>query len=141
VPSRSTPGAGSLSGTFATPRDIPHTRRPAIAGTAVVLLALPVFAIAGWSLEAWGIAAALWVVFLVIGAFISRVPLGDANLAAAGLVAIGRMTRAVVLMAILIVIAVKNSNLGLPAAIVYGIAFTVEFLFSMLAYFEGEAGK
>ena len=107
----------------------------------ILAIALPVFLIAGWPLEAWGIAAALWVAYVVIGAFLARVPLGDANLAAAGLVAFGRMTRAVVLVAILIVIAVRNSDLGLPAAIVYGLAFTVEFLLSLFAYFEGEAGK
>jgi hypothetical protein len=131
----------SESGTFTTPRAIPHTWLPTIGGTAVVLIALPVFLVAGWSLEAWGIAAALWAAYVAIGAFLARVPLGDANLAAAGLVAVGRVTRAVVLMAILIVIAVKNSDLGFPAAIVYGLAFTAEFGLSMLAYFGGEAGE
>jgi hypothetical protein len=105
-----------------------------------VLVALPVFLIAGWRVEAWGIAAGLWVCYLAVGALIARVPLGDGNLAAAGLVAFGRMTRAVVLVAVLIVIAVKSSSLGLPAAVVYGLAFTVEFMLSLLAYFGGEAG-
>jgi hypothetical protein len=130
-----------VSGTFATPRPVPRRRSPAIAGTLVVVVALPVFLIAGWRVEAWAIAAALWVVFLTIGVLLSRVPLGEDNLAAAGLVAIGRTTRAAVLMAILITIAVKNSDLGLPAALVYGLAFTVEFVLSMLAYFGGEAGS
>jgi hypothetical protein len=126
---------------FASPRPVPHGKAPAIAGTLVVVLALPVFLLAGWRFEAWGIAAGLWVAYLAIGAFLARVPLGDANLAAAGLVAFGRMTRAVALVVILIVVAVKSSALGLPAAIVYGLAFTAEFLLSMFAYFGGEAGK
>jgi hypothetical protein len=125
---------------FSTPRAVPASGLPAIAGTTVVLLALPLFFAAGWRIEAWAIAAGLWVAYLGIGAFIARVPLGDANLAAAGLVAFGRMTRAVALVVVLIVVAVKNSNLGLPAAIVYGLAFTAEFLLSMFAYFGGEAG-
>jgi hypothetical protein len=125
---------------FSTPRAVPANGLPAIAGTTVVLLALPLFFAAGWRIEAWGIAAGLWVAYLGIGALIARVPLGDANLAAAGLVAFGRMTRAVALVVVLIVVAVKNSNLGLPAAIVYGLAFTAEFLLSMFAYFGGEAG-
>ena len=108
-------------------------------GTAVVVIALPVFLIAGWRLAAWGIAAALWLGFLVIGALLRRVPLGGDNLAAAGLVAFGRMTRAVALVAVLIVIAVTDSGLGLPAAVVYGLAFTVEFALSLVAYFGGEA--
>jgi hypothetical protein len=128
-----------VSGVFATPRPVPEGRLPALAGTAVVLIALPVFLGAGWRLLGWGIAAALWAAYQGIGLLLRRVPLGSDNLAAAGLVAFGRMTRAVVLLAILIVVAVSNSDLGLPAAVVYGIAFTVEFALSLLAYFGGEA--
>jgi hypothetical protein len=128
-----------LTGVFATPRPVPESRLPALGGTAVVVIALPVFAIAGWRLDAWGIAAGLWVVYLAIGALLRRVPLGSDNLAAAGLVAFGRMTRAVALAAILIAVAVANAGLGLPAAVVYGLAFTVEFALSLVAYFGGEA--
>jgi hypothetical protein len=45
----------------------------------------------------------------------------------------------VALVAILIVIAVKDSGLGLPAAVVYALAFTVELVLSLVAYFGGEA--
>jgi hypothetical protein len=129
-----------VSGVFATPRPVPGSRIPALGGTLVVALALPVFLVAGWSIGAWAIAAGLWVVYQGIGLLLRRVSLGSDNLAAAGLVAFGRMTRAVVLVAVLIVIAVSNSGLGLPAAVVYGLAFTVEFALSLVAYFGGEAG-
>ena len=125
---------------FANPRSVPARRLPALAGTAVVVLALPVFLAAGWSLAAWGIAAGLWAVYQVVGLFLDRVPLRSDNLAAAGLVAFGRMTRAVVLVAVLIVVAVSDSGLGLPAAVVYALAFTVEFGWSLVAYFGGGAG-
>jgi hypothetical protein len=128
-----------VTGVFATPRPVPESRLPALAGSVVVLLALPVFLIAGWRLSAWGIAAALWAAYQAIGYLLQRVRLGSDNLAAAGLVAFGRMTRAVALMAILIAVAVSNADLGLPAAAVYGLAFTIEFLLSLLAYFGGEA--
>ena len=128
-----------MSGVFATPRPVPESRLPALGGTAVVVVALPLFAIAGWRLAAWGIAAGLWLAFLLIGAFLHRVQLRSDNLAAAGLVAFGRMTRAVALVAILIVIAVADSGLGLPAAVVYALAFTVEFALSLVAYFGGAA--
>jgi hypothetical protein len=126
-----------MSGVFATPRPVPHSRLPAIGGTAVVVVALPVFLIAGWRLAAWAIAAALWAAYLMIGVLLQRIPLGSGNLAAAGLVAFGRMTRAVALVAILIVVAVLDSGLGLPAAVVYALAFTVEFGWSLVAYFGG----
>ena len=127
-----------MSGVFADPRPVPHGKLPALAGTAVVVVALPVFAIAGWPLEAWAIAAVLWAAFQAIGFLLHRIPLAGDNLAAAGLVAVGRTGRAVFLMAILIAIAVSNSDLGLPAAVVYGLAFTVEFVLSLLAYLGGE---
>jgi hypothetical protein len=130
-----------VSGVFATPRPVPASRLPAIGGTAVVLIALPVFLIAHWRLAAWGIAAALWVVYQLIGYLLQRIPLGSDNLAAAGLVAFGRMSRAVALLAILIAVAVSDADLGLPAAVVYGFAFTVEFLLSLYAYFGGEARR
>ena len=128
-----------MSGVFATPRPVPESRLPALGGTAVVIVALPVFVLAGWRLAAWGIAAAVWVVYLLVGALLRRLPLGSDNLAAAGLVAFGRMTRAAGLVAVLIVVAVVNAGLGLPAAVVYALAFTVELVLSLVAYFGGEA--
>jgi hypothetical protein len=124
---------------FSTPRDVPDSRLPALGGTIVVGLALPVFAVAGWRLAAWAIAAGLWVLYQAIGLLLERLPLGAGNLAAAGVVAFGRMLRAVALVSILIVIAVSNSGLGLPAAIVYALAFTVELGLSLVVYFGGEA--
>jgi hypothetical protein len=124
---------------FSTPRDVPDSRLPALGGTIVVGLALPVFAVAGWRLGAWAIAAGLWVLYQAIGLLLERLPLGAGNLAAAGVVAFGRMLRAVALVSILIVIAVSNSGLGLPAAIVYALAFTVELGLSLVVYFGGEA--
>ena len=59
----------------ATPLSISVTTT--LGGTVVVLVALPAFLIGGWRLEAWGIAAALWVAYLAIGVFLGRVPLGE----------------------------------------------------------------
>jgi hypothetical protein len=126
-------------GVWATPRPIPARRLPALAGTAVVVLALPVFLIAGLPMAAWGIAAGLWIAYQAIGMLLERAALGMDNLALAGVVAFGRITRAAGLVAILIVVAVSDSDLGLPAAIVYALAFTVEFAMSLVAYFGGEA--
>ena len=128
-----------MPGLLSTPRPVPGRRMPALAGAGLVLLALPVFLVAGWRLGAWGIAATLWAAYQLIGLLLRRLSLRSDNLAAAGLVAFGRMTRAVALVAILIAVAVADSGLGLPAAIVYGLAFTVEFALSLLAYFGGEA--
>ena len=124
---------------FATPRDVPDRRLPAVGGTIVIGLALPLFLVAGWRMEAWAIAAGLWAAYQAIGLLLERLPLGGDNLAAAGVVAFGRMLRAAGLVAVLIVIAVSDSGLGLPAAIVYALAFTVELGLSLVVYFGGEA--
>ena len=126
---------------FATPHPVPARRVPALAGTAVVVAALPVFLAAGWRIGAWAIAAGLWVAYQAIGAWLDKLPLGRDNLAAAGLVAFGRMTRAVALVAVLIVVAVSNAGLGLPAAVVYALAFTVELGWSLVSYFAGQGGS
>src|SRR5215471_2776484 len=43
-----------------TPHPVPNRLVPALAGTAVIVLALPVFALVGWPLGAWGLGAVLW---------------------------------------------------------------------------------
>jgi len=106
----------------------------------VIALALPVFLVAGWPIAAWAIAAALWLAFQLVGALLERLPLGMDSLASAGVVAFGRLARAAGLMAILLAVAAWDSDLGLPAAVVYVLAFTVEFGLSVVAYFGGEAG-
>jgi hypothetical protein len=128
-----------VNGVFATPRPVPASRVPTVGGTAVVVLALPVFLIAEWRLGAWAIAAVLWVAYQAIGSLLARFSAQTDNLAAAGVVAVVRMGRAVGLVGVLIAVAVSDSDMGLPAAAVYGLAFTVEFLLSLLAYFSAEA--
>ncbi len=45
---------------FTTPRSVPGRLAPMLAGSGLILLALPVFAIAGWPLRGWALAAVLW---------------------------------------------------------------------------------
>jgi hypothetical protein len=80
-------------------------------------------------------------VFLLIGYLLEHLPLGMDSLTSAGVVAIGRMLRAGGLVGVLILITVKDSDLGFPAAIVYALAFSVEFGLSLLAYFGEEGGS
>ena len=42
------------------PRTAPPTLLPAIAGVFVIMLALPVFLIAGWRVSGWALGAVLW---------------------------------------------------------------------------------
>jgi hypothetical protein len=126
-------------GLLSTPRPVPGRLTPALAGTAVVLVALPVVVLGGWSVKGWGIAAGLWVVFQAIGVLLSRMTLGIGNAGSAGVAGIGRTFRAAGLVTVLIVIAATNSSVGLTAAIVYALAFTAEFVSSLLLYISGES--
>lgn len=121
------------------PRPVPRSHLPALIGSAVVVVAAPVFALAGWSMLAWGIAAALWFAGQLVVLLVRQLPLGMDSLAASGVVAFGRMFRAVTVMVVLIVITVSDSHLGLPAVAVYVLAYTAEFCSSLVSYFGGEA--
>ena len=126
-------------GVFATPRPAPARLVPAMVGTAAIVVGLPVFVVASLPLEAWGIAAALWLAYQTIGLALERVRIGGDSLVAAGIVAVARISRAALLAGVLIAVAISDSTVGLPAAILYGIAFSLEFAISLLAYMDGEA--
>jgi hypothetical protein len=125
-------------GIFSTPRPIPDRRWPALGGTLVVLLALPVFLAAGWSLSAWGLAAALWAGGELLAFALGRLPLGLDNLAASGMAGIGMTFRVIAVMVVLIAVAVSDAGLAVAAAGVYALAYTVELGLSLATYFSGE---
>jgi len=120
-------------------KPIPSRNVPMLAGTAVVVLGLPVFVIAGWELGAWALAAGAWAFFQGVGYLLARVSIGMDKLGNSGLVAMGRMLRTIVLMTVLVVVTTRDTSLGLQAAVVFGIAFTVELALSMITYLGGEA--
>ena len=124
---------------FETPRPVPGRLVPALAGTIVVGLALPVFVAAGWPLDGWLLAATLWVAAEAFAWLLTRLPLGTGNLAAAGMRGIGTSFRAIAIGIPLVVATVSNEEVGIAAAIVYALAYTVELAVSLLSYFGTEA--
>ena len=124
---------------FATPRPVPGRLVPALAGTAVVALALPVFVVAGWPLRGWLLAATLWAAGQLFALLLTRLPLGTGNLAAAAMRGIGTTFRAMAIGIPLVVVTVADDALGLAAAAVYALAFTVELGASLVEYFGAEA--
>ena len=121
-------------------KPVPRTHTPLIVGSFVIALALPVFLITHWRVAGWGLAAILWVAGQGLQLVLRRMPLGMGNLASAGAVAFGRMFRAVGVMTVLIVVTISDSSLGLPAFLVYVLAYTAELGSSLVAYYGGEAG-
>ena len=124
---------------FATPRPKPGRFVPALAGAAVIALALPVFLVAGWPLRGWALGAVLWLVSQALGALLARLPLGADNLAAAGVVGIGMMFRPVAVMVVAIAVAAQDASLGVAAALLYALAYTLELTLSLVTYFGSPA--
>jgi hypothetical protein len=120
-------------------RPMPGRAAPAIAGTAVIVLALPVFAVAGWPLAGWALAAVLWVAAQALAAVLTRLPLDEGNLAAAGMRGIGTSFRAIAVGIPLIAVTVADERVGLAAALLYAVAFTLELAVSLLTFFGSEA--
>ena len=126
-------------GVFETPRPVPGRALPALAGAAVIALALPVFLVAGWPLEGWSLAAVLWFASELLAALLARFRLGAGNLATSGVVGIGMSFRALAIGIVLIAVAASDTQLGVSAALLYALAFTLELAVSLLSYFTHEA--
>ena len=127
-----------MAGTWTQPRRPPETTLPAIAGTVVVALALPVFLLDGWRVRGWALGAVLWLGAQGFGLLLHRLRTRTGNLAAAGVAAFGMMFRAIAVMVVLIVVAVSDGRLAFSAALLYTAAYTLELGVSVIGYFGGE---
>ena len=126
-------------GAWTNPRRPPDAMLPAIAGTAVVVLALPVFLLGGWRIQGWALGAVLWVGAQGFGVLLHRLRTRTGNLAAAGVAAFGMMFRAIAVMVVVLAAAASDAWLGLGAALVYALAYTAELGLSLIAYYTGPA--
>ena len=122
-----------------TPHAVPTRLAPAIAGSALIALALPVFYVAGWPMKGWVLAAVLWIAGQLFAALLARLPLGTGNVAAAGMRGIGTSFRAMAVGIPLVAVTVANESVGIAAALVYVLAFTLELAVSLVVYFGEEA--
>jgi hypothetical protein len=126
------------AGIFSTPRPVPSRLAPIVAGGSVIALSLPVFAIAGWPLAGWAFAAVLWIAALVFSSLLARLSSDPGNLAAAGMRGIGTTSRALLVGVPLVAVTVSDESVGIAAATVYALAFTVELALGLAAYFGGD---
>ena len=126
------------NGLLSTPRPVPGRRAPALAGAGVVVLALPVFLVAGFPLGGWALAAVLWLVGELLGIWLSRLPTGADNLGSSGLVAIAHAFRGIGVIIVLAVVTLANRDVGVAALVVYGLAYSLSLGVSLIEYFGGE---
>jgi hypothetical protein len=124
-----------------TPRPLPDRRMPTIAGGLVVLLALPVFLAADWRIGGWALGAGLWVASQLLGLVFARAGIDAPKLSGSGVVAFGMLSRGIVLMVAVIVIAAFEPTIALGGALVYAAAYTTELALSLTAYFSGNESR
>ena len=129
------------AGVFSTPRPVPGRRAPAFAGLAVVLLALPVVLVGGFSLTGWLLAAVLWLAGEALGIWLAKIPTGADHLRQSGAVAIAMAFRGIGVMVVLLAITVADRGTGVVAVIVYALAYTLSLAVALFEYFMGEAGS
>ena len=104
----------------------------------MIALALPVFLLAGWALTGWAIAALLWVGSQAFGLLLSRLSPSADNLAGSGVLAFGMMIRMLAVLVVLLVVVGSDKDVGLAAALVYGLAYTAELGLSLAGYYTQE---
>lgn len=125
------------SALFSTPRPEPSHLLPVLGSGAIVLLALPVFVLAGWSLAGWGLAAVLWVGVHLVDAVLHRSRAAAGTLAASGVHAFGLFFKSIGLLAVLVAAVVASPHLAIAAALTYALAYTFELGLSLATYFGG----
>jgi hypothetical protein len=114
---------------------------PIAAGAFVVVLALPIFLLAGWRLTGWAIAAVLWVGAQGLGLLLARIRPAPDNLAASGVLAFAMMGRLLAVLVVLVAVAASDGKLALAAAVVYALAYTAELGTSLASYYVQEPSR
>ena len=124
-------------GILGSPRPMPSRLVPALAGASAVAFALPVFVLAGWRLSGWALGAVLWLGAQALVVLVSRFRSSRDSVAGSGVLAFGMMLRAVAVMVVVVAVAASDAALGLAAAGVYALAYTLELGLSVAAYYGG----
>jgi hypothetical protein len=127
------------AGIFATPRPVPGRLFPAVGAALVLLLTLPVFLVAGWSLAGWALGALLWTALEAIEVVLARFRRRTGNVAASAVLAFGLSFKAIAVLAVLVAAAATRPHLAAAAAVVYVLAYTLQLGLSLLAYFGARA--
>jgi hypothetical protein len=119
---------------FSTPRSEPGHLMPALGGTLVLALALPVVALLGWSIAGWGLAAALWLGLHGLDLVLARAR-ATTGLASSGMQAFGLFFKLIALLVVLFAALAADRDVALAAALTYALAYTFELGLSLATYF------
>jgi hypothetical protein len=127
-----------MRGALLSPRPEPGHLLPALAGGLVLLLALPLFLVAGWNLAGWGLATVLYLAIHAINLLLARAARSQ-SAAASGLRVFGVFFKSLGLLVVLVVAAASDPALALAAALTYALAYTAELGLSLATYYGSPA--
>jgi hypothetical protein len=122
-----------MPSTLLTPRPEPGHLLPALAGGVVLLVALPIFLVAGWPLGGWALATVLYVAVHALDLLLTRLGNGGK--------VFGVFFKALGLLVILVAVAASDKELAIAAVLTYALAYTCEFGLSLAAYYGKESGR
>jgi hypothetical protein len=124
------------SALFSTPRPEPGHLLPAAGGTVVLLLALPIYALLGWSIAGWALAAVLWSGLHAIDYVLARLrQTQSSGFASSGAQAFALFFKVIAILAVLFAALAANQDVALTAALTYGLAYTFELGLSLVSFF------
>ena len=109
-----------------------------LAGAAIVVLALPVFLVAHFSLGGWALAAVLWAAGEALAWWLAKLPTGADHLGMSGLVALAHSFRGIGVVIVLAIVTLADRHVGLAALAVYALAYSLTLGVSLIEYFGGE---
>jgi hypothetical protein len=125
-------------GILATPRPVPGRLLPVIGAAVVLLIALPVFLIAGWRVSGWALGSVLWAGVQALNFLVARMRGSTGSLAAAGVQGFALFFKAFALLVVLAAVAATDARLALAAVLTYALAYTFELGLSLASYFGAE---
>jgi hypothetical protein len=125
------------AGLFSTPRPMPSRVLPVAAAGLVLAIALPIFLLLDLPVAGWALAALLWVGSEALTLLLTRLRPETGNLAPAPVLALGMTIRAVATMLVLVAATVSDTELGLSAALLYALVYTIELGVGLASYFSG----
>ena len=124
-------------GLLSTPRPMPSRVLPVAAAGLVLVFALPIFLLLELPVAGWALAALLWVGSQALSLLLTRLRPETGNLAPAPVLALGMTFRALVTLLVLVAATVSDTELGLSAALLYALVYTLELGIGLVSYFSG----
>ena len=122
---------------LSTPRPVPGRLLPAAGAALILLLALPVYLIAGWPIAGWALAATLWVGMHLLDVFLARAQ-SQADTLNGPMQAFGLFFKLIVILVVLFAAVAAKPHVALAAVLTYALAYTFELGLSLVGYFGAQ---